>query len=82
MSKVLYHNSNMMSGHTDDGDDKAGLTYMISNSRLPDDYEPGCFYIFAIRMYIIVKPKTACIFSGLRKHGGTPPIAPDGVALL
>jgi hypothetical protein len=68
-------------GHTDDGDNEAGLTCMISNSRLPDKYEPGRFHIFAIRMYVIVKPKIASIFSGLGKHGGTPPIAPDGVVL-
>lgn len=66
-------------GHTDDGDDEAGLTCMISNSQLPDDYEAGRFHIFATGMYVIVKPKTASIFSGLGKHGGTPPIAPDGV---
>ena len=69
-------------GHTDDGDDEAGLTCMISNSRLPDNYEPGRFHIFGIGMYTILNPKTASIFSGLGKHGGTPPIAPDGVALL
>ena len=69
-------------GHSDDGDDEGGLTCMISNSRLPDNYEPGRFHIFAIGMYIIVKLKTASIFSGLGKHGGTPPIAPDGIVLL
>ena len=68
-------------GHTDDGDDEAGLTCMISNSRLPDDYEAGRFHIFGTGMYVLVNPKTASIFSGLGKHGGTPPIAPDGVEL-
>jgi len=42
-------------GHSDDGDDEGGLTCMISNSQLPDNYEPGRFHIFAIGMYIIVK---------------------------
>jgi len=69
-------------GHSDDGDDEGGLTCMISNSRLPDNYEPGHFHIFAIGMYIIIKPKTASIFSGLGKHGGTPPIALDSVVIL
>jgi len=72
----------LTAGHTDEGDDEAGLTCMISNSRLPDNYKPGRFHIFSIGMYVIVKPKTASIFSGLGKHGGTPPIAPDGVTLL
>jgi len=69
----------LTAGHTDDGDDKAGLTCMISNSRIPDDYEPGRFHIFGLGMYVIVKPKTTMFFSGLGKHGGTPPIAPAGV---
>jgi hypothetical protein len=68
-------------GHTDEGDDEAGLTCMISNSRLPSEYEPGRFHIFSTGMYITLKPQTISIFSGLGKHGGTPPIAPDGVAL-
>ena len=66
-------------GHTDEGDDEAGLTCMISNSRIPEEYEPGRFHLIGAGIYIILKPKTACIFSGLNKHGGTPPIAPRGV---
>lgn len=66
-------------GHTDDGDDEAGLTCMISNSLIPEDYEPGRFHIFGMGMYVNVKPKIASVFSGLGKHGGTPPIAPNGV---
>ena len=66
-------------GHTDEGDDEAGLTCMISNSQIPEDYEPGRFHLFGTGMYVILKPKTASLFSGLGKHGGTPPIAPKGV---
>lgn len=66
-------------GHTDYGDDEAGLTCMISNSRLPKEYEPGRFHIFGSGMYTVVKPKSVSIFSGLGRHGGTPPIAPLGV---
>ena len=69
-------------GHTDDGDDEAGLTCMISNSHIPEDYEPGRFHLLGAGMYIILKPKTASLFSGLQKHGGTPPIAPEGLAVL
>ena len=69
----------LTAGHMDDRDDEAGLTCMISSSRIPDDYEPGRFHIFGLGMYVIVKPKTAVFFSGLGKHGGTPPIAPAGV---
>ena len=66
-------------GHTDEGDDEAGLTCMISNSRIPDDYEPGRFHLFGAGMYTILKPRIASLFSGLGRHGGTPPIAPKGV---
>jgi len=45
----------LSAGHTDDGDDEAGLTCMISNSRIPDDYEPGRFHLFGLGMYIIVR---------------------------
>lgn len=72
----------LTAGHMDDGDDEAGMTCMISNSHIPEDYEPGCFHMFGIGVYIIVKPKIASFFSGLPRHGGTPPIAPDGVPLL
>lgn len=72
----------LTAGHTDEGDDEAGLTCMISNSRIPNNYEPGRFHLFGAGIYIIIKPKIVSIFNGLSKHGGTPPIAPDGVKLL
>lgn len=72
----------LIHGHTDDGDDEAGLTCMISNSRIPDDYEPGRFHIFGLGMYTTLNPKSISIFSGLGKHGGTPPIAPEGVEVM
>jgi len=71
-----------VAGHTDDGDDEAGLTWMISNSRIPDNYEPGRFHLFRVGVYVIVKPKIASIFSRLSKHSGTPPIALKGAILL
>ena len=37
----------------------------ISNSQLPDDYEPGYFLIFSTEMYIIVKPKISFILVDL-----------------
>ena len=72
----------LTAGHTDEGDDEAGVTCMISNSRIPDNYEPGRFHLFRMGIFIIIKPKIASIFNGLSKHGGTPPIAPDGVMPL
>jgi hypothetical protein len=72
----------LTAGHTDDGDDEAGLTCMISSSRIPNNYEAGRFHLFGVGAYMVIKPKIASIFNGLSKHGGTPPIAPDGTTLL
>ena len=65
----------------DEGDDKAGLTCMISNSCIPNNYELGRFHLFGIGMYVILGPKTASIFSSLGKHGGNLPISPNKVVL-
>ena len=71
----------LSAGHTDDGDDEAGLTCMISNSRIPEVYEPSCFHLFGSGTYTVIKPKSVSIFSGLGRHGGTLPIAPEGMAV-
>lgn len=66
-------------GHTDEGDDEAGVTGVVSNSRLPNNYEPGRFHLIGVGIYIRMNAKIVSIFNGLSIHGGTPPIAPDGV---
>jgi len=45
----------LMAGHMDDGNDEAGLTCMISNSHIPDNYEPSCFHLFGVGVYIIIQ---------------------------
>ena len=72
----------LTAGHTNNGDDEAKLTCMISNSHIPDNYKPGHFHLFGFGMYVVVKPKTATFFSGLGWHGGTPPITPKGILPL
>lgn len=42
----------------------------------------GCFHLFGLRVYVIVKPKTASLFSGLGKHGETPPITPNSMMVV
>jgi len=49
---------------------------------MDDGLEEGHTFGSELKSMWVVKPKTASIFSGLGKHGGTPPIAPDSVALL
>lgn len=64
--------------HIDGHDDVGGLTCMIANSRLPDNYEPGRIHLLALGCYIKLGPNVFSIFVGLRNHGGTPPLAPPG----
>ena len=72
----------MAAGHMDDSDNEAGLMCIISNSCILGDYKPGCFHLFGVGMYIIVKLKTASLFSGLGKHGETSPIKPNSVMVV
>ena len=44
----------LTAGHTNDGNDEAGLTCMISNLCIPDTYEPGRFHLFGIGAYICI----------------------------
>ena len=66
-------------GHTDDFDTPGLFTCMVANSRLPKEYESGRFHLLGLGCYFILESLTVMCFSGLRKHGGTPPIAPPGV---
>ena len=67
-----------VSGHRDDKDSAGALTCMISNSRLPPRYEPGRFHLLALGGYIRLTTTMIMNFCGLYRHGGTPPIAPEG----
>ena len=65
-------------GHRDSKDSEGGLTCMISNSRLPSNYEPGRFHLLGLGVYIILQHSMVSNFCGLNLHGGSPPIAPEG----
>ena len=60
----------------DRNDHPGGLTTMISNFHLPLVYQPGRFHLFSFGLFVKLNRLRAITFSGLRKHGGTPPIAP------
>lgn len=68
-------------GHRDELDSAGSFTCMISNSRLPPDYEHGRFHLLALGLYVKLKPSMVSNFCGLNKHGGSPPIAPKGQRL-
>jgi hypothetical protein len=68
--------------HTDDHDDPSGFTAMLANPDLPPDYSFGEFYYFDFGIFIKPRSMDCIIFSGLHRHGGTPPCAPAGMAPL
>lgn len=76
--------------HFDSGDAPGGLTVMVSNSDLPQvndgsgepAYEPGRFHLLAFGFYIKLTPLRVMCFSGLFKHGGSPPLSPPGVTCV
>lgn len=65
--------------HCDSKDNPGFITNMETNHDLPDDYDPGRFYILLPGVFVTLKNYTSINFSGLRFHGGTPPLAPIGV---
>lgn len=65
-------------GHRDGLDSAGALTCMIANSRVPDDYESGRFHLLSLGLYIRLEPTTIMNFCGLNRHGGSPPISPEG----
>jgi len=68
-------------GHRDLLDHLAGLTGTYQDGNIPDTYECGRFHFLLFGFYGRTTSLNVMMFSGLRKHGGTPPLAPEGVQL-
>ena len=66
--------------HYDKNDSPSGYSAMIANSDVPDDYDKGSFFLIELGCYVYLESHVIVHFSGLRKHGSTPPTAPSGVA--
>src|SRR5271155_3372271 len=66
-------------GHEDLNDSVGGLMTMITNSRLPAGYEPGRFHLLLMGCYFKLSQFTVVAFSGLNRHGATPPTAPQAI---
>ncbi|KAM6491413.1 hypothetical protein JOM56_013187, partial [Amanita muscaria] len=71
-----------ITGHIDEHDHPAALTSMISNSDLPPNYEPGRFHLLGLGLFATLEQFRVTTFSGLRRHGGTPPLAPRGQTII
>jgi len=64
--------------HRDELDSVGHYTTMTSLSRLPASYDPGRFFILYPGVYVTLNDYATVSFSGLRRHGGTAPYAPEG----
>ncbi|KAJ7179711.1 hypothetical protein C8R46DRAFT_1029153 [Mycena filopes] len=65
--------------HVDRNDAEAWYTNMTCNHDIPDNYDPGMFFILQLGVFVRLKRYSSINFFGHRKHGGTPPLCPDGV---
>lgn len=65
-------------GHIDLRDWLLGYTSMLSWGDLPVGYQGGRFHILELGVYVRLDDLVVITFSGLRRHGGTPPMAPEG----
>ena len=54
------------------------LTTMMAMSCLPEDHEAGRFHLLALGVYVQLDFMKILVFCSLKKHGGTPTIAPPG----
>lgn len=55
---------------------------MLSWGDLPEDYQGGRFHILELGVYIELDGLMVITFSGLRRHGGTPPIRKLGFCYI
>ena len=65
--------------HWDIHDDPLAMTAMTCMSSLPTGYDPGFFFLLEFGFFIRANKHTTLVFSGLHRHGGTPPRAPPGI---
>lgn len=69
--------------HFDNGDETGGFSAMVSANDLPDGYEGGRFHLVELGFYTCLQNTLQITgFSGLRWHGGTPPLAPKHIDFL
>nr|GAT44271.1 predicted protein [Mycena chlorophos] len=66
--------------HVDGKNSNGHLTHMMLHSHLPKGYTPGFFFILGLGVFVVTDAQVSVIFSGLRRHGGTPPLSPEDVA--
>ncbi|KAI0740913.1 hypothetical protein C8Q76DRAFT_609309, partial [Earliella scabrosa] len=65
--------------HIDRKDSPGGVTCMVTSNHLSEGVHPGFFLIGELGVAIEQEGLVIACFSGLRHHGGFPPIAPPNV---
>ncbi|TFK82317.1 hypothetical protein K466DRAFT_666587 [Polyporus arcularius HHB13444] len=60
--------------HADDNDSPGAMTVLLANSHLADGVQPGYFLNVELGLAVELSGFVACCFSGLRQHGGYPPM--------
>ena len=55
---------------------------MMAMSCLPEDHEAGRFHLLALGVYVQLDFMKILVFCSLKKHGGTPTIAPPGQLIV
>ncbi|KAJ6542394.1 hypothetical protein B0H10DRAFT_1948013 [Mycena sp. CBHHK59/15] len=64
--------------HIDRHDAAGYYSNMTCNHDIPDDYEPGMFFILQLGVFVVLNQYCSINFFGQRQHGGTPPLCPLG----
>lgn len=67
--------------HIDQLDSPGHFTNMIGLSDLPDGCDPGRFFVVYPGVFCTLHNFVGANFSGLRVHGGSPPIAARGTTV-
>lgn len=68
--------------HIDENDAPGHFTNMISLSDLPAGWDPGRFFVVYPGVFCTLNNFVSANFSGLRVHGGSPPLAPKDASVL
>ncbi|KAF8953459.1 hypothetical protein BDZ97DRAFT_1767424 [Flammula alnicola] len=66
--------------HIDSDDSPGHYSHMATVSDLPEGFDPGRFFVLYPGVFVTLDSFASVCFSGLRRHGSSPPIAPAAAA--
>nr|GAT48363.1 predicted protein [Mycena chlorophos] len=67
--------------HYDRNDSPGHYTSMMNHSILPSNYTPGFFFLHGLGVFLVMEALLTIVFTGLRQHGGTSPLSPEGAKI-